>query len=49
MSETVPPIAAGLAFGAHVLGFTAAGEPATISAHGRWTRLTTARGHVLVR
>ena len=49
MSDTVPPIAAGLAFGAHVLGFTVTGEPATISAHGRWTRLSTARGHVLVR
>ena len=42
MSDTVPPIAAGLAFGAHVLGFTAAGEPASIAAHGRWTRLSTA-------
>lgn len=49
MSDTVPPIAAGLAFGAHVLGFTSAGEPVSISAHGRWTRLTTSRGHVLVR
>jgi len=49
MSDTVPPIAAGLAFGAHVLGFTTAGEGASIAAHGRWTRLTTSRGHVLVR
>ena len=49
MSDTVPPIAAGLAFGAHVLGFTAPGEPASIAAQGRWTRLSTARGHVLVR
>ncbi|NUO91269.1 MAG: hypothetical protein HOQ18_10665 [Dermatophilaceae bacterium] len=49
MSETVPPIAAGLAFGAHVLGFTSAGEQASISTHGRWTRLSTGRGHVLVR
>jgi hypothetical protein len=49
MSETVPPIAAGLAFGAHVLGFTNPGEPASIAAQGRWTRLSTARGHVLVR
>lgn len=56
MSDTVPPIATGLAFGAHVLGFTG-GAPAatpstataTVSAHGRWTRLSTARGHVLVR
>jgi hypothetical protein len=49
MSDTVPPIAAGLAFGAHVLGFTAAGEAASISANARWTRLSTSRGHVLVR
>lgn len=49
MSESVPPIAAGLAFGAHVLGFTAAGEDAAVAAHGRWTRLSTSRGHVLVR
>ncbi len=49
MSETVPPIAAGLAFGAHVLGFTAPGEQAAVAAHGRWTRLSTSRGHVLVR
>ena len=49
MSDTMPPIAAGLAFGAHVLGFTASGEPASIAAQGRWTRLTTPRGHVLVR
>jgi hypothetical protein len=49
MSVTVPPIAAGLAFGAHVLGFTAPGEPASIAAHGRWSRLSTSRGHVLHR
>jgi hypothetical protein len=49
MSDTVPPIPAGLAFGAHVLGFTVAGELASIAAHGRWTRLSTSRGHVLVR
>ncbi|GAA2154253.1 hypothetical protein FHX52_1583 [Humibacillus xanthopallidus] len=49
MSDTVPPIAAGLAFGAHVLGFTAPGEQAAVAAHGRWTRLSTSRGHVLVR
>jgi hypothetical protein len=49
MSDSVPPIAAGLAFGAHVLGFTAPGESAAVAAHGRWTRLSTSRGHVLVR
>lgn len=49
MSDTVPPIAAGLAFGAHVLGFVVPGEPAALAAQGRWTRLSTTRGHVLVR
>ena len=49
MSDTAPPIAAGLAFGAHVLGFTGTGETATVAAHGRWTRLSTSRGDVLVR
>ena len=49
MSETVPPIPAGLAFGAHVLGFTVPGQPAAVAARGRWTRLSTSRGHVLVR
>jgi hypothetical protein len=49
MSETVPPIPAGLAFGAHVLGFTVPGQPASVAAQGRWTRLSTSRGHVLVR
>ncbi|WP_076259104.1 hypothetical protein [Intrasporangium flavum] len=49
MTDTVPPVAAGLAFGAHVLGFTAPGAEASVSTNGRWTRLSTARGHVLVR
>lgn len=49
MSDTVPPVRAGLAFGAHVLGFTRPGEVATVSTHGRWTRMTTSRGHVLAR
>ena len=49
MSGTVPTIAAGLAFGAHVLGFTAPGEEASVAAHGRWTRLSNSRGHVLAR
>lgn len=49
MSDTVPPVRAGLAFGAHVLGFTRPGEAATVSAHGRWTRMSTSRGHVLAR
>jgi hypothetical protein len=49
MSETVPPIAAGVAFGAHVLGFVREGEAAALATCGRWTRLSTSRGHVLVR
>ena len=49
MSDTTPTIAAGLAFGAHVLGFIAAGEQASVAAHGRWSRLSTSRGHVLHR
>jgi hypothetical protein len=49
MSDTVPPVAAGLALGAHVLGFTAQGEDATVASQGRWTRLSTSRGHVLMR
>ncbi|WP_270887586.1 hypothetical protein [Pedococcus sp. 5OH_020] len=58
-TTTTPPIPAGGAFAAYVLGFTgssgSAGEPAspgqvvTVWAHGRWTRLTTAAGHVLMR
>ena len=49
MTRTVPPIAAGLAFGAHVLGFLREGEQITVATCGRWTRLSTSRGHVLVR
>lgn len=49
MTDTRPPIVAGLALGAHVLGFTAAGLPASVSTNGRWTRLSTSRGHVLGR
>lgn len=49
MSDTRPPIIAGLALGAHVLGFTVPGSAASVSANGRWTRLSTSQGHVLVR
>ena len=49
MSDTVPPVAAGLAFGAHVLGFVGEGIPAAVAANGRWSRLSTSRGHVLSR
>jgi hypothetical protein len=40
---------AAAAFGALVLGFLTPGEPVKILANGRWTRASTARGHVLVR
>lgn len=49
MSDTVPPIVGGLAFGAHALGFTQPGGSAAVAARGRWTRLSTRRGHVLAR
>jgi len=49
MTQTVPPIAAGLAFGAHVLGFLPEGERTAVATCGRWTRISMSRGHVLVR
>ncbi|WP_423923395.1 hypothetical protein ACPEEZ_04935 [Frigoribacterium sp. 2-23] len=45
-AEHVP---AGAAFAALSLGFLADGEPVSIFETGTWTRLTTSRGHVLVR
>lgn len=48
-TTTTPPIPAGGAFAAYVLGFTPPGSEVTVLAQGRWTRLTTAAGHVLVR
>ena len=48
-TTTVPPFPAGGAFAAYVLGFTPAGAEVTVFAHGRWTRLSTPVGHVLVR
>jgi hypothetical protein len=44
--EYVP---AGAAFAAESLGFLAQDEPVTIHETGPWTRLTTRRGHVLIR
>lgn len=50
MSDTRPPIVAGLAFGAHVLGFVSdEDDEAVVTTAGRWTRLSTRRGHVLAR
>ena len=39
----------GAAFGAFALGFLAPGERAGVFTNGRWTRLSTGSGHVLVR
>jgi hypothetical protein len=46
-SQTTPPIPSGAAFAAYALGFLTQGG-ARVLAHGRWTRLSTATGHVLV-
>lgn len=43
------PVPAGAAFGAFSLGFLAAGEEASLFTNGRWSRLSTSRGHVLAR
>ncbi|HET7303126.1 MAG TPA: hypothetical protein VFJ12_01105 [Segeticoccus sp.] len=45
---TVPPVPAGAAFAAYSLGFLR-GTEVRVLAHGRWTRVSTAAGHVLVR
>ncbi|WP_434994071.1 hypothetical protein [Arthrobacter sp. Ld5] len=42
-------VPAGAAFGAFSLGFLEAGTSATVHTNGRWSRISTARGHVLVR
>lgn len=52
LTETMPPVPAGAAFAAYALGFVDPADPAApceVVAHGRWTRLSSARGHVLVR
>jgi hypothetical protein len=48
-TTTTPPVPAGGAFAAHVLGFAQAGTELTVWAHGRWTRLSAPAGHVLIR
>nr|WP_155850114.1 hypothetical protein [Arthrobacter sp. H41] len=40
---------AGAAFGALSLGFLVPGEAPALFTNGRWTRLSTSRGHILVR
>jgi hypothetical protein len=42
-------IPAGAAFAGHTLGFLAPPEPVRVFETGPWTRLSTERGHVLVR
>ena len=49
LTTTTPPVPAGGAFAAYVLGFAAPGSEMTVWAHGRWTRLSTPAGHVLIR
>jgi len=46
-TRTTPPIPSGAALAAYALGFLTQ-ERARVLAHGRWTRLSTATGHVLV-
>jgi hypothetical protein len=48
-TTTVPPVPAGGAFAAYVLGFSRPGSEVTVWTHGRWTRLSTDAGHVLIR
>ena len=48
-TPTVPPVTAGGAFAAYVLGFSRPGTAVTVWTHGRWTRLSTPAGHVLMR
>ena len=47
-TATVPPVPAGAAFAAYSLGFLT-DDPVAVLACGRWTRLTSATGHVLLR
>jgi len=48
-TTTTPPFPAGGAFAAYLLGFVTLGSEVTVFAHGRWTRLSTPVGHVLIR
>ncbi len=47
-TPTTPPVPAGAAFAAYALGFLVDG-PVRVFAHGRWTRVSTVAGSVLVR
>lgn len=48
-TTTTPPVPAGGAFAAYALGFAAPGSEVTVWTHGRWTRMSTPAGHVLIR
>jgi len=48
-TATVPPVTAGGAFAAYALGFSQPGTTVTVWTTGRWTRLSTPGGHVLMR
>ncbi|MBG0740924.1 hypothetical protein IV500_16230 [Paeniglutamicibacter antarcticus] len=45
----VQALPAGAAFAAHVLGFLTPGDTAVLFRSARWLRLSTGRGHVLIR
>jgi len=47
--DGAPRVPAGAAFAAYSLGFLAAGDSALVYENGPWLRLSTSRGHVLVR
>jgi hypothetical protein len=51
LTDTEPPIPAGLAFAAHALGFTRSSEPVVVARQGDWDwiRLSTPLGHCLAR
>jgi len=49
LTDTMPPVPAGAAFAAYALGFLDPALRCEVVAHGRWTRLSSPRGHVLVR
>lgn len=48
-AEVAPGIPAAAAFAAEAMGFLAGGEPLAVSRSLRWVRLTSPRGHVVVR
>ena len=49
LTPTTPPVPAGAAFAAYVLGFLAPQGRSRVLARGRWVRLAASHGHVLVR